>query len=108
MQTLGAYALRDLQKSFINLINKGKIMEINKITFKLPDELYDALTEENVEEIADGIAASLKIYTGFVSVTRGYTNDYESKNTEIMPSQEMWWKDDGKKDFNLEITGVRK
>jgi hypothetical protein len=83
-------------------------MENNEITFKLPDELYDALTEENVEEIADGIATSLKMYMAFASITREYTNDYESKNTEIMPSQEMWWKNDGKKDFNLEITGVRK
>ena len=81
-------------------------MENNEFTFNLPSELYDVLTEENIDEIADGIAASLKMYMGFIAVSREYTNNYESKNTEILPPQEMTWKNDGKKDFNLNIIGV--
>lgn len=83
-------------------------MEIKEFTFNLPNELYDVLTEENIDEIADGIATTLKMYLAFVEISRQYTNNYESKNTEILPPQEMTWKNDGKKDFNLNIIGVKK
>ena len=80
---------------------------MKEITFKLPNELYDILTEENIQEITDGIAVTLKFYLEFISNIREVRNDYTSKNTELTRPAEMVWKNDGKKEYNLQIMGIK-
>lgn len=82
-------------------------MNNEEITFKLPNELYDILTEENIQEITDGIAVTLKFYLAFVANIREVRNDYTSKNTELTRPAEMVWKNDGKKEYNIQIMGVK-
>lgn len=82
-------------------------MEDKEITFKFPDELYDILTEENIQEITDGIAITLKFYLAFVANVREERNNYTSKNTELTRPAEMVWKNDGKKEYSVQIIGVK-